>query len=111
MNGADDDDGAEDDEGDGGQAAADRKFEGFHWGRRVRRRRNVELSPQPRELAELGTLEAVVYSTTKGGQRAHWEHELGEEGGRKPILAVDPRSDRLHIVGGDYRVEDRGIVD
>lgn len=71
----------------------------------------MEVSPSPLELAELGTLEAVVYSTTKGDTRGAWEHHFGEKGGRKPILAVDPRADRLHIVGGDYRVEDRGIDD
>lgn len=90
---------------------ADAKYEGFHWGRAPRRHQNVELSPRPRELAKIGELEAVAYRTTKGDQRATWEHEFGDQGGRKPILAVDPRTNRLHIVGGSYRVEDRGIVD
>ncbi len=90
---------------------AKRAFEGFHWGRKPRRIINAKPSPRPRALVELGRLEAVTYSTTKGGERAHWEHEFGEEGGRKPILAMDPDTQRLHVVGGDYTVEDRGIVD
>lgn len=90
---------------------ADDKYEGFHWGQAPRAHRQVEVSPRPRELTKLGELESVAYRTTKGDQRATWEHAFGDQGGRKPILAVDPRNDRLHIVGGGYRVEDRGIVD
>jgi hypothetical protein len=104
---------ADEDDDDGKDVArADRAYEGFHWGRAPKRRFRAELSPTPRALAKLGNIEAITYSTTKGSTgHAHYEHEFGEEGGRKPILAVDPRSNRLHIVGGDYRVEDRGIVD
>lgn len=87
-------------------------FRGFHWGRSSRRTLRVKPSPRPRQLVRLGRLEAVTYSTKKGRERsAHWEHLFGEEGGRKPSLAVDPSNQRLHIVGGDYKVEDRGIVD
>jgi hypothetical protein len=97
------------DDGDDSRLA-DRTYEGFHR-KPVARHRHIEVSPLPQQLAEIGELEAVAYRTTKGNQRATWEHEFGEEGGRKPILAVDPETDRLHIAGGDYRVEDRGIVD
>jgi len=89
-------------------------FEGFHGGRSSRRTLKARPSPRPRSLVKLGRLEAVTYSTRKGHGRnafAHWEHEFGEEGGRKPALAMDPSNKRLHIVGGDYTVEDRGIVD
>jgi len=86
-------------------------FEGFHWGVPSRRKLRAQLSPTPRALVKLGQLEAVAYSTNKGGERATWEHEFAEDGGRKPVLAMDPDTRRLHIVGGDYDVEDRGIVD
>jgi hypothetical protein len=72
----------------------------------------VKVAAAPRELAKLGTLEAVVYSTAKhGARRAHYEHEFGETGKRKPILAMDPQSKRLHVVGGAYTVTGRGIED
>lgn len=88
------------------------RYEGFHWGRKARRQLKVHLSPRPRQLVELGKLEAVTYSTKKGREGLqHWEHAFGEEGGTKPRLAMDPDTDRLHIVGGGYRVEDKGIVD
>jgi hypothetical protein len=94
----------------GGKTARD-KYTGFHWGRPPRKHVAVTPPPRPRELVELGRLEAVTYSTTKGKEGLqHYEHEFGEEGGRKPVLAVDPHTDRLHVIGGDYAVEDRGIV-
>jgi hypothetical protein len=92
--------------------AARKKYEGFQWGRKPRKVKRVPVSPPPRTLAKLGQAEAIVYSTKKGREKwAHYEHAFGEEGGRKPVLAVDPETDRLHLVGGSYRVEDRGIVD
>lgn len=95
----------------GGRDMADR-YEGFHWGRAPKRELLVKTSPRPRELVQLGRLEAVTYSTTKGDEGLqHYEHAFGEEGGKRPHLALDPENDRLHIVGGDYKVEDRGIVD
>lgn len=59
---------------------------------------------------ELGSLEAITYGTAKGGDGfSHYEHAFGEQGGRKPVLAMDPRTKRLWIVGGRYTVTDRGI--
>lgn len=87
-------------------------YERFHWGHKPKRIVSAEVSPEPRTLAKLGKLEGVIYSTKKKGDGfQHYEHLFGEEGGRKPMLAVDPSTGRLHIVGGDYTVEDRGIVD
>lgn len=86
-------------------------YRGFHWGLDALEVKDVDLAPRPQSLVELGTLEAVTYSTRKGGVGfSHWEHEFGEDGDEKPALAMDPSNRRLHIVGGDYDVEDRGIV-
>lgn len=85
----------------------------FHWGRPARRVKQGAVAPLPKgPLVQLGKLEAVVYATNKQGDGySHYEHAFGEEGGRKPDLAVDLDTGRLHIVGGSYRVEERGIVD
>lgn len=72
----------------------------------------ARVSPPPRALAQLGELEAIVYRTAKHGSRtASYEHEFGETGKPRPTLAVDPSNDRLHVVGGGYRVTRRGIED
>lgn len=93
------------------QAARD-FYRRFHWGRKAKRSRRVKLAPTPRALVELGSLEAVTYAARKGAEGlVDYVHSFGEEGGRKPTLAADPHSRRLHIVGGDYDVQGRGIVD
>jgi len=85
-------------------------FSGFHR-EPSRKTLRARLSPRPRALVKLGRLEALTYRTAKDGEIADWEHDFGEEGGKKPVLAMDAETRRLHIVGGDYDVEDRGIVD
>lgn len=84
----------------------------LHWGIKPRRLRKVRVARRPKALAELGRLESVTYATHKRGDGpSSYTHEFGEEGGRRPSLAVDTKNKRLHIVGGSYRVEPRGIVD
>jgi len=85
------------------------EYANFHWGTRPDRIAQVDVTP-PRTLVGIGELEAVVYRTKKGERRqASWIHELGEDGGSKPILAYDPESDQLYIIGGDYKITPRGI--
>lgn len=96
---------------DDDQAHAERFYKQFHWGRRPKRTRGVKLSPTPRRLVELGSLEAVTYAARKGAEGlVDYVHSFGEGGTRKPTLAADPRSKRLHIVGGGYDVKPEGIV-
>jgi hypothetical protein len=86
-------------------------YEGFHWGEKPERILKRKLSPAPRVGVKLGKLYAVTYETKKNGERALWEHEFGEEGGKKPDLVMDVDNKRLHIVGGSYDVRNEGIVD
>jgi hypothetical protein len=87
--------------------------ERFHWGHPARGKpRRVHVDGAPRVLVKLGSLQAVTYGTNKRGDGySHYEHHFGEEGGKKPALCMDVDTGRLHIVGGDYTVEERGIVD
>lgn len=39
-----------------------------------------------------------------------WRHSFGEESGVYPIVLFDPASRRLSLEGGEYRIEDVGIV-
>ena len=87
-------------------------FEDLHWGIPAKKVKRVRKPHAGRALAELGRLEAVEYSTTKKGDGpSTYHHKFGEEGGRKPRLAVDPATRDLHIVGGDYTVRREGIRD
>jgi hypothetical protein len=96
----------------GPTAQARALWQDLHWGLRPRRQLRVRRPRVGGALTALGRLEAVEYSTAKKGDGpSTYRHEFGEEGGRKPHLAVDPGSKDLHIVSGSYRVERRGIVD
>lgn len=96
----------------GPRARAAALVDDLHWGIPARRETAVRVPHVGAALAELGQLVAVEYSTNKRGDGLSvYRHEFGEEGGRKPRLAVDPQTRDLHIVGGSYRVERRGIVD
>lgn len=69
----------------------------------------MRLPARPRVLVKLGELDSVTYVTKKGREPVtHYEHEFGEEGGKRPVLAMDERK-RLHVVGGDYTVTKAGI--
>lgn len=57
-------------------------------------------------LACLGVLEQLEYSGSKGHKHHIWFHPFEPE---KPQLAVNSEC-KLVIVGGDYTVNDRGIV-
>ena len=90
---------------------ASKFYEEFHWGDEPNKVRKVQFEMPPDVATELGELVAVTYRTSKDGERATWEHEFGEEGGKKPRLVADPESKKLFIVGGDYTVTGAGIED
>jgi hypothetical protein len=90
---------------------AAREWQAFHWGREPKSARRMRVPDAPETLVKLGDLESVVYKTRKGSEPVtHYHHEFAEGGGRKPTLAMDPRTRRLHVVGGTYSVGWRGIV-
>lgn len=59
----------------------------------------------------LGWAAKVMYAThKKGDPPANYVHELGEDTGKRPLLAIDEHG-RLFFVGGNYTVPDEGITD
>lgn len=92
------------------QRAAD-FYRDFHWGDEPDGFSAAKFPKPPKVGTKLGTLHAVTYETHKDGERALWEHEFGEEGGAKPDLVADPKSKQLYIIGGDYDITARGIID
>jgi hypothetical protein len=86
-------------------------YESFHWGDSPTKIVSRKVSKAPRAGMKLGKLVSVAYETHKNGEKAVWEHEFGEEGGKRPDLVADVDTDRLHIVGGDYKIRPEGIID
>lgn len=69
---------------------------------------------------ELGKCREIVYLAKKyhaevgnsaAGKNVEWVHEFGEESGNRPVLLYSTSLDRLILRGGNYRVEDAGIID
>lgn len=55
-------------------------------------------------------LDAVAYEATKKGQkRAIWEHQFGEDGGKRPEVKVSKQG-KLYLKGGDYKIE-KGMIE
>jgi hypothetical protein len=66
-----------------------------------------------KELVDLGEALVIVYRTKKslaGGVSANYEHNFGEETGRRPTVMYDQRTKRISFVGGEYTVAAPGII-
>lgn len=63
----------------------------------------------PSALMIMGHIEFIGYRTTHGGELVLYKHEFSP--GSRPHLAAGSKRNQLFIVGGRYRVTDRGIVD
>jgi len=85
---------------------AEAEYERFHWGTKAKRKIRVRVST-PRELFEIGKLRRVEYETVKKGERAVWYHDFERP---FPSLTSTTGGKLGPIVGGQARVEPRGIV-
>lgn len=71
------------------------------------------LRPGATAPVRLGTAREITYRARKqmDGANYNWYvHEFGEETGKRPEIWYDPQRQRIEFRGGDYTVEDRGIV-
>ncbi len=92
-------------------AEAERFYEDFHWGDQPQKNVVRKVPRPPRVGVKLGRVHSIAYETRKGGEKAIWEHEFGEEGGRKPDLVMDQDTRKLYLIGGTYKIKPEGIVD
>lgn len=83
-------------------------YEALHGGDAGAHENTYIFVPDPRgELVMLGELRSLIYRTVKGGELADYEHKFGSP---RPTLAVTTTDAGLVIAGGDYKVNERGIV-
>ena len=80
-----------------------RRWSGFPAARAFRSR----CPRNPPVLVQLGRLKGVIYSSDKGeGNRVRTYIHFMET---PPLLASDPAGRQLYVIGGNYRVTERGI--
>jgi hypothetical protein len=70
--------------------------------------RKITYDP-PKTAFSMGYCEAILYSTTHGGQARMYKHTFAK--GSRPILAAGPKKNQLLLIGGRFHVTERGIVD
>jgi len=82
-------------------------FRGF----RLRNPREVEGVDLelPRAVIVMGELRAVEYDMPRGSRKVFYRHEFARDS--RPELAAGPDRCQLVLIGGNYRVTHRGIVD
>lgn len=69
----------------------------------------VRVPATPAVLAVIGTLDGVLYTTTRDGVEEKYIHEFASKD--KPLLCVSPNGERLFLIEGNYVFTERGIVD
>lgn len=63
----------------------------------------------PSAVAVMGPVEFIGYRTTHGRKAVLYRHDFAP--GSRPQLCAGPDENELYLIGGRYRVTDRGIVD
>ncbi len=63
----------------------------------------------PKTGLVIGKLDGVLYTAVRDGKTEKYIHKF--TGKSAPLLVSDPKGASLHIVGGRYVFEERGIVD
>jgi len=86
-------------------------YRDFHWGDDAEEFVEGEVSQGPQGCDQARSLHSVAYETTKDGETAIWDTSSAKRVAKNPNLVVDVSNQQLHIVGGSYTVEPRGIVD
>ena len=63
----------------------------------------------PDAVAVMGPCEFIGYRTTHGKKSVLYTHDFAP--GSRPLLCAGEGDNQLYLIGGRYRVTDRGIVD
>lgn len=92
-------------------AEAEKKYKGFHWGGIPDEVHLLEgRIIIPDTLVVLGVLRGLIYQTSKNGDPSETfyihAHKMP-----CPFLCCDIKEKDLYIIGGSYKIEDRGIID
>lgn len=90
------------------QKALERAYTDLHEGLPPDRVSRVKLRAQPKKLIALGRITDVVYEKATPEGKPLYHHDFASHA--RPLLARDEHG-KLHVLGGRYTVNERGIVD
>ena len=68
-----------------------------------------KLDDKPQAGYRMGRVVGIAYEATRDGERAQYFHRFAKPA--RPDLVAADNGKKLHIVGGNYKVTDRGIED
>jgi hypothetical protein len=88
-------------------ARAAKLFRGFRL--RAPRKATIVYVDLPEAAILMGKVRAIEYEMPRGRRSVLYRHEFAK--GSRPDLGAGPDRCQLVIVGGNYRVTHRGIVD
>lgn len=74
----------------------------------ARRKRIISIE-WPKALMVMGTVRLIAYITTHGGKQKPYAHEFAP--GSEPLLCAGKKRGQLFIIGENFKVNGRGIVD
>lgn len=81
------------------------KYKEFHQGLNPIKIKQIKM-PDPKTLVKLGTADKIYYTRKEPQGFREYYHSFGEDSGKKPILATDPKGKQLYILGGKFKVKD-----
>lgn len=84
------------------------RFTGFK-GESPARVSRVNVAAPPRVMLTIGDCIGIMYRTSRGGRTDNYLHRFKKSA--RPTLAVSSDGRTLYLLGGEYRVTDRGIED
>lgn len=84
------------------------RFTGFK-GERPQSVARVRVAGLPSVMLTLGDCIGIMYRTHRGGRTDNYLHRFKKSA--RPTLAVSSDGRTLYLLGGEYRVTDRGIED
>lgn len=70
---------------------------------------SIKVHPLPRVMLPLGECCGIMYKTKRDGKIEYYRHTFKAHA--RPALVVSSDGRHLYLLGGAYRVTDRGIVD
>lgn len=69
----------------------------------------IPMPTMPKVLAVVGEIDGILYTTVRDGVKEKYIHRFAKAA--RPLFCVSPDGKSIHLIGGEYRFTERGIID